>query len=100
MADLQRAQIGWKGLEDIINQIIDHVNSNTPIEGDGIRIVDGPNGKVISAAILAVGGGSGASPAEVPAGVGWRQMAVKIPDASGHCVDATFWYWGTAPVAS
>src|ERR1700751_4640029 len=64
MATLKNVQVGWKGLQDVINRIIDTVNSQTPVEGSGIRIVDTSNGKLISVAAetssQASGGGGGA----------------------------------------
>ena len=50
MATLKNVQMGWKGLQDVINRIIDTVNSQTPVEGSGVRIVDTSNGKLISVA--------------------------------------------------
>ena len=46
---LTRVQIGWKGLEDVINEIRNRINVNQPLEGSGIRIEDSPGGgKLIS----------------------------------------------------
>jgi len=53
---LQKVIIGWRGLERIINQIIETVNSHEPIEGAGIRITEHKEvGKVIELAALADG---------------------------------------------
>lgn len=35
---ITHVNIGWRGLENILNQMIDAINSNEPLEGSGIRI--------------------------------------------------------------
>lgn len=50
MIPLEQVIIGWKGLQKIINRIIDHANASVPLEGDGIRIQETANGILISTA--------------------------------------------------
>jgi hypothetical protein len=94
LATLKNVQAGWKGLQDVINRIIDTVNSQTPLEGSGIRIVDTSNGKLISVASETTGGGGGGSGgggggstqephllinAEILHGMKWEDVTVVDP---------------------
>lgn len=47
---LKSVQMGWRGLEEVVNRIVAAVNSNEPIEGSGIRISDTAKGKLIELA--------------------------------------------------
>lgn len=88
---LESVQFGWLALDKTLNNIIQAINSNEPIEGTGIRISDGSRGKIIETSP-----GAGGRKEEWPAGVGWQSMVV-IDNSSGHCVNKYIWYWGTAP---
>lgn len=91
MGDLKHVAIGWKALAKIINGIIDQVNNDTPLEGDGIRIIDTANGKLISTSALAQTGGSSAGIGAgktsqfatntlIWIGVKWQDVIVVDPD--------------------
>jgi hypothetical protein len=103
MADLQRAQIGWKGLQNIINQIIDEVNKQTPLAGTGIHTEDAVHGITISLANqtgssttssdqTSTGGGGGVQDPHLLAtsviwyGVKWQDVIVVDP---GTCAQST-----------
>src|ERR1700746_245972 len=98
MATLKNVQMGWKGLQDVINRIIDTVNSQSPVEGSGIRIVDTDNGKLISVAGETTGQGSGGGaqtqqgdPHELVNGLIWRTVKwqeVTVVDPS-TCAQST-----------
>lgn len=98
MTPLKQVRIGWKGLENIINEIIDKVNISVPIEGDGIRIVDAPNGKVISASSQPASNSASGATTQVASqahstidkiswyGVKWQDVTVVDPST---CAQST-----------
>jgi hypothetical protein len=66
--------MGWKGMEMVVNRLIDAINANAPVEGAGIRLEQlGASGTIISAANsgLTTGGAVGsaggtAAPTSIP----------------------------------
>ena len=82
---LKNVQMGWKGLQDVINRIIDTVNSQTPVEGSGINIEDSANGKIISVANQTGGGGGGDS-SQTNAGAGAQDPHLLATEIDWHGV--------------
>jgi hypothetical protein len=61
---LQRVKAGMKGLEIVLNKIIDAINANEPLEGAGMRFEKNANGTIINLGAQSLGGagsGSGSS---------------------------------------
>jgi|SRR6516225_1176737 len=48
MASLQKVRVGWAGLSKIINDMIEAINTNEPVQGDGIHLESGKAGTTIS----------------------------------------------------
>lgn len=96
---LKEVNMGWKALGNKINQLIDRVTAIEPLEGDGIRIVETSNGKLISvsASAQAAGqagdysvAGSGKTGTGGPTDGDW--MTVTIVDPS-TCVQSQIQVW-------
>src|ERR1700741_86279 len=93
---LTRVQIGWKGLEDVINEIRNRINVNQPLEGSGIRIEDSPGGgKLISLSPSPTTSSDNQQPATDPHllatevdwhGVKWQDVTVVDPSS---CAQST-----------
>ena len=72
--------MGWRGLENVINRIVEAVNGNDPIEGAGIRITALSNGKLIEVASSAM---TGNNPGSGNAGGGQNHILVYNTTWSG-----------------
>ena len=45
---LAKVKCPWKWLEDRLNEIVDQVNRQIPVKGDGIILNPGPSGTIIA----------------------------------------------------
>ena len=81
---LKTIQMGWRGLETVVNKIVDAVNGNDPLEGAGIRITETDRGKIIELASDAqsqgpADGQTAAAPQQLSSvwhGVKWQEVDV------------------------
>jgi hypothetical protein len=99
---LKKAKSGWKKLDNILADIVDSINGQTPRAGSRISLLPSPTGTTISvippddqgnnSSTASSGGPSAGSPpdGQTP---GWQPVLVK--DSS--CVTRTMYVWGTPP---
>ena len=97
---LQPFRFGWAALESALNQIVDAINRNQVLKGDGIYLQESAQGTVVNvSAQPATGGDSTPAPtpwATTPAGetAGW--YSIKVLSADRTTV-YDLWVWAGQP---
>ena len=58
---LAKVKCPWKWLEDRLNEIVDQVNRQTPVQGNGLTFSPSPSGVIISVIPISTDDSSGDS---------------------------------------
>jgi hypothetical protein len=100
MSPISKVSVGWKALEDVLNNFVRAINRRTIDTGFGLVKNESESGIVISLESAKVGQGGSQGPQDDP----WRTTpdgetatwhAVSVMDE--NCNRFSMWVWGGSP---